>query len=104
MGFSARSGAFEPKRKGLEDGLIGGFEGIGQLPVGRAIASLDQLHHGNGRDSSCGDQLHHGLGITNIGILDVEARGLQGSEELLDGPPHPVKIYNYARLAVFVTS
>src|SRR3981189_2932993 len=40
----ARSSAFKLSRHSLENGLIGALEGVGQLLVGRTIASLDQLH------------------------------------------------------------
>ena len=83
--------------------LIVGIEGIGQELLS-AIASLDQLHHGDGRDGGRDDQFHHGLGIADVGIFDVEAGGLQGAEELLDGPPHAVKINDSARLAEVATS
>src|SRR5882724_11765322 len=86
--FLARSLAFETSRKSFENRLIVGFEGVGQRPVGCAIASPDELHDGDGCHRSGGHELDHDLWLADISSLDVEARGLEGAEELFDGPAH----------------
>src|SRR5262249_42375815 len=46
--FLASRFALEASRKGFENGLIVGLEGVGQLPVGCTVARLDELHDGHG--------------------------------------------------------
>src|SRR5580765_1866005 len=90
--------AFEPSRYGLENGLISGHEGIGQLLARGAIAGSDELHHRDGCDSCGGDQIDHRPGLADIGTLDIKACRLDRVEVLLKGPPHPIQVDGPTRL------
>src|SRR5882757_3395336 len=91
--------AFELRRDSFEDRLVGRLESIGEALAGRAIAGFDELHHGDGSHRGGSDELDHDLRIADVGRLDVEARGLERVEELLDGPAQPIKIDDPASLA-----
>src|SRR5204862_7735167 len=91
--------AFELRGDSFEDRLVGRLESIGEALAGRAIAGFDELHHGDGSYRGGSDKLDHDLRIADVGRLNVEARGLERVEELLDGPAQPIKIDDPARLA-----
>src|SRR6266481_4171339 len=91
--------AFELRRYGFEDRLVGRIESLGEALAGRAVAGFDELHYGDSGDGSGGDELDHDLRIADIGRLDVEACSLERVEELFNRPAHPIKINNSARLA-----
>src|SRR6476620_4236293 len=91
--------AFELRRYGFEDRLVGRSESIGEALAGRAVASLDELHYGDSGYGGGGDELDHGLRIANGGRLDIEACRLQRVEELFNRPAHPIEINDPARLA-----
>ena len=58
----------------------------GQALVGVAVAGLDKLLDGDGRDGGGGDEVDHRLRLADIGGFDIEARRLERAEELFDDP------------------
>src|SRR5216683_1047237 len=91
--------AFELRRYGFEDRLVGWIEGIGEALAGGTVASFNELHYSDGGYGSGGDELDHDLRIANVGRLDIEACSLERVEELFNRPAHPIEINDPARLA-----
>src|SRR5712692_12016033 len=84
--------ARELGRDGFEDGLVVRIEGIGQALVGVAVAGLDKLLDGDGRDGGGGDEVDHRLRLADIGGFDIEARRLERAEELFDDPAPAIDV------------
>src|SRR3989440_8259366 len=78
--------AFDLRRYGFEDRLVGRIESIGEALASRAVAGFDQLHHGDSGHGRSGDELDHDLRIANVGRFDIEACRLERVEELFDRP------------------
>src|SRR6266852_1142731 len=58
--------AFELRRYGFEDRLVGWIEGIGEALAGGTVASFNELHYSDGGYGSGGDELDHDLRIANV--------------------------------------
>src|SRR5260221_7938624 len=78
--------ARELGRDGFEDGLVVRIEGIGQMLVGVAVAGLDKLLDGDGRDGGGGDEVDHRLRLADIGRFYVQAPPLARAGKLFDDP------------------
>src|SRR5437879_7086366 len=61
--------AFDLRRYGFEDRLVGRIESIGEALASRAVAGFDQLHHGDSGHGRRGDELDHAQVICNVGHI-----------------------------------
>src|SRR6476646_2912852 len=88
--------AFQLRRKSLQEGAVGGIEGLLEHLIGGAVASPNQLQDGNSRHSYGADQARHSVGVFNLCSLDVKASRLQGAEIILNDPAPTVEVEHHA--------
>jgi hypothetical protein len=77
--------AFEAFADLLKHGHVIGIEGVRERPPGGAIALRHKLHRGDGGDKNGRHQLLQ-RSLLLVEGFDLEAFGLRGPEQLLDGP------------------
>ena len=77
---------FETCREGVEDGLVVRVEGVVQRALCVAVALADELQYSHRGDQAGGDQFLERTAFCETQCLDIEALGLERSEQLLDGP------------------
>src|SRR5215218_6675802 len=88
--------AFEALAQGFEEGQVVRAEGVGDGPEaalsGAAVAGVDELLDGDGGDKGRHGELAPGAVLADAHRLDVEALGLEGTEQLLDRPAAAVQV------------